>query len=171
MVLVKIERPRLKVGFAYAKYARRGWRSRSWYSVFFSLVFASSFSIFVIASGGRSAWRSFRKNLAGRFPTLIVSRSIYPNRRFHKYRQSYNLFRRLTTKIPTRQPLHHCQPLLSTVGPNQSQIDPWDYEIPYHHGSRHGPEKGASLVFDGLRRMALTCGLPSTTGGKWLAGA
>jgi len=39
-------------------------------------------------------------------------------------------------KNMTRQTLHYCQPLPATVGPNQSQVDPPDDELPYRRDSK-----------------------------------
>ena len=66
-----------------------------------------------------------------------VSRSVYPHRRSHNYGEFYILFRCLTTKIPTRQTLHDYQPLLPTVGSNQSQVDPRDYALLFHPDLKH----------------------------------
>jgi len=59
-------------------------------------------------------------NTSHSFDTYYVSRSVYPNRRFHTI---------------IRQPLHYCQPLLATAGANRSHFGPGHYELPYHHRS------------------------------------
>jgi hypothetical protein len=46
---------------------------------------------------------------SSRVDNYEVTRSIYPNGRFHIREQSYSLFRDLTMKNMPRQTLHYCQ--------------------------------------------------------------